>query len=65
LECFWSQCCCSKPPPITRQGLYLFGQEITLSDEKARKDIGYTSHVSVDVGLKELSEDFEAQQSKK
>jgi len=57
-------CCCSRSyPEITRQGIILFGRDISVSDAKARRELGYTSHVSVQQGLQEMAE-AHASQSK-
>ena len=49
-------------PPITRQELVLFGREMTVNDARARRELGYTGAVGVEEGLRELREDFLAQQ---
>ncbi len=41
--------------PCRRQMLVLIGQEVTLRDDKARKELGYKSHISVDEGMQEIS----------
>jgi nucleoside-diphosphate-sugar epimerase len=41
-------------PPLTRVGLALFGKEVTVVDAKARRDLGYAAHVSIDDGLAEM-----------
>ena len=38
-----------------RQALALVGHEVTLRDDKARKELGYTSHMSVDEGMEEIT----------
>jgi nucleoside-diphosphate-sugar epimerase len=43
-----------KHPPVTRTAVALIGQEVTVVDAKARRDLGYTSHVSRERGLAEL-----------
>jgi len=42
-------------PPITRAHLALIGGEVTVSDAKARRELGYTARVSREAGLAELS----------
>ena len=49
-------------PPITVQWLLLTGQQMTLNDSKARKELGYTSHVSREQGLREITEEYQAKQ---
>jgi hypothetical protein len=43
-----------KRPPVSRTAIALVGQEVTLVDTKARKQLGYTSHVSREQGLAEI-----------
>ena len=38
-------------PPLTRMTLGLVGQEVTVNDAKARRELGYTSAVSREAGL--------------
>lgn len=41
-------------PPITRTSLKLMGEEVTVNDAKARRDLGYQSLVSIEKGLAEM-----------
>jgi nucleoside-diphosphate-sugar epimerase len=41
-------------PPITRAVLSLIFEEVTVSDAKARRELGYTSRVSIAEGLAEM-----------
>lgn len=43
-------------PPATRMASSLFGQPVTVSDAKARRELGYRSSVSVERGLRDLQE---------
>jgi len=43
-----------KQPPISRTAIALIGQEVTVVDTKARRDLGYASHVSREQGLAEI-----------
>lgn len=43
-----------RPPPITRLAVRLIGEEVTVSDAKARRELGYVGHVSRERGLAEL-----------
>ena len=43
-----------KQPPVTRTAVALIGQEVTVVDAKARRELGYTSHVSRERGIAEL-----------
>lgn len=42
-------------PPITRTAIKLIGQEVTVDDRKARRELGYQALVSQAAGLAELS----------
>ena len=41
-------------PPVTRTGVRLVGEEVTVSDAKARRELGYAPVVSREAGLAEL-----------
>ncbi|HET7505617.1 MAG TPA: NAD-dependent epimerase/dehydratase family protein [Kofleriaceae bacterium] len=43
-----------KRPPLTRTAVALIGQEVTVVDDKARRELGYTGHVSRERGLAEM-----------
>ncbi len=43
-------------PPLTRMALKLVGEEVTVVDSKARRELGYTPRVTVEEGLRELAE---------
>lgn len=51
-EGLWGLLPLKSPPPITRVTVNLIGQEVTVDDSKARRELGYTSHVSREEGLK-------------
>jgi nucleoside-diphosphate-sugar epimerase len=40
-----------KTPPVTRTAIALVGVEVTVDDAKARRELGYTGHVSREAGL--------------
>jgi nucleoside-diphosphate-sugar epimerase len=42
-------------PPATRTAVRLIGDEVTVNDSKARRELGYTSHMSREAGLAEMS----------
>ncbi|KAJ3296905.1 hypothetical protein HDU76_006669 [Blyttiomyces sp. JEL0837] len=46
----------SRPALITRQELLLVGQELTVSDAKARRELGYAPHVTMEAGLLEMAQ---------
>jgi nucleoside-diphosphate-sugar epimerase len=47
-------------PPMTRTAVNLMFREVTVVDRKARDEIGYGSHVSIEQGMQELRADHEA-----
>jgi nucleoside-diphosphate-sugar epimerase len=55
VEAAWPIVGGKKQPPLTRMMLRLIGEQVTVSDAKARREIGYTSALSVDAGLRELA----------
>jgi len=46
-------------PPISRTELLLIGREVTVSDEKARQELGYEGRMPRGLGLKEMAVDFQ------
>jgi len=65
MEYLWWMCgCCCKAgsePPMCRQVVKLMGEEITVNDSKARKELGYVSHVGRELGLQELKQAHDAE----
>jgi nucleoside-diphosphate-sugar epimerase len=55
LETSWRLFSLRGQPPITPMVVRLIGGEVTVVDDKARRELGYTSSVSIDDGLAELS----------
>lgn len=45
-------------PPLTRAELLLVGREVTVSDEKARTELGYEGRMTRDAGLREMAAEF-------
>ena len=41
---------------LTRQMLSVLGREVTLTDAKARRQLGYIGHMSIDQGFKEMQQ---------
>jgi nucleoside-diphosphate-sugar epimerase len=41
-------------PPVTRMGVKMMGEPVTLNDAKARRELGYIGHVTVADGLLEM-----------
>lgn len=53
-ETLWDRLSLRGKPPITRMVVCLFGQEVTLVDAKARRELGYVAPKSIEAGLQEL-----------
>lgn len=45
-------------PPLTRTEVLLVGREVTVSDEKARQELGYEGRMTRDAGLREMAAEF-------
>jgi hypothetical protein len=60
LEGVWTTFRLSGAPPLTRTLIYLMGEEVTVSDAKARRELGYTASVSRERGLREMRLDQDA-----
>lgn len=43
-----------KRPPVTKQAVALIGGEVTVVDDKARRELGYRGAVTMDAGLAEM-----------
>jgi len=56
-EFFWQSFSLGGRPPMTRTAVNLLFREVTVVDRKARNELGYTSHVSIEQGLEELRMD--------
>ncbi len=54
-EAVWTLFGLKSQPPLTRTELLLVGQEVTVSDAKARRELGYQGHMSREEGLRELA----------
>jgi nucleoside-diphosphate-sugar epimerase len=54
LEALWSGLGLSGSPPLTRTAVRLVGEEVTVVDAKARRELGYQARLSVEEGLREL-----------
>jgi nucleoside-diphosphate-sugar epimerase len=53
-EVLWNFLRLPGTPPVTRSELLLAGSEVTVSDEKARRELGYEGQMSREAGLREL-----------
>lgn len=53
-EVAWRRLPLKGRPPVTRMAVLLVGEEVTVDDSKARRELGYRSLVSREAGLAEL-----------
>ena len=56
-EFVWQTLSLGGRPPMTRTAVNLLFREVTVVDRKARNELGYTSHVSIEQGVEELRMD--------
>ncbi len=56
LEGVWVLFGLQRPPPLTRSEVLLAGQEMTVSDAKARQELGYQPRVTREEGLRGLEQ---------
>ncbi|MBN1207124.1 MAG: NAD-dependent epimerase/dehydratase family protein [Myxococcaceae bacterium] len=54
-EALWNFLSLPGEPPITRQELLLAGREVTVSDAKARRELGYQGLMTREAGLREMA----------
>jgi len=54
VEFVWSLFGLSSEPPVTRLATILIGEEVTVNDAKARRELGYVGAVTIESGLAEL-----------
>jgi len=55
VESIWPILGAKGAPPATRMAVKMLGEEVTISDAKARAELGYSSHIDRDGGLSEMS----------
>lgn len=55
IEWLWDTLGLRSPPPAQRVAVRLFGEPVTVSDAKARRELGYRGSVSRDTGLARLA----------
>lgn len=63
VESVWQLLGVAKPPPITRTAVKLMGEEVTVSDRKAREELGYQGTVTIEAGLRSMRESPESARS--
>lgn len=55
-EWLWDHLPLKGAPPLTRMSVALIGQAVTISDAKARRELGYTGHLTRAAGLATMRE---------
>lgn len=55
VEGVWGLLRLRSKPPITRVSVSVIGEEVTVDDGKARRELGYQGHVTVEAGLRDLA----------
>jgi nucleoside-diphosphate-sugar epimerase len=56
----WSTLALGGQPPLTRAELLLVGREVTVSDQKARQELGYEGRMTREEGLREMRAEYKA-----
>ena len=59
-ETLWDTLRLPGQPPVTRMPVALFGQEITVDDSRARRELGYAPVTTLEAGLARLSPSLSA-----
>lgn len=54
-ELLWTTLPLPGVPPLTRLVVRLFGEEVTINDSRARRELGYTGHRTIEEGFRTLS----------
>jgi nucleoside-diphosphate-sugar epimerase len=54
VETLWKTFSLKTEPPLTRTALKLMGEEVTVDDSKARRELGYKALVTIKTGLEEM-----------
>ena len=54
VEAIWKTFHLRGAPPVTRMMLKLMGEEVTIDDSKARRELGYAGRVSFEEGIREM-----------
>jgi nucleoside-diphosphate-sugar epimerase len=54
VERIWTLLGLKIAPPVTRMSVKMIGEEVTIDDSKARRELGYEGLVTVDEGLREM-----------
>ncbi|MFL5345950.1 MAG: NAD-dependent epimerase/dehydratase family protein [Hyalangium sp.] len=55
-EVLWNFLSLPGSPPVTRAEVLLVGQEVTVSDAKARRELGYQGRMTREAGLREMEQ---------
>ncbi|NMO18399.1 NAD-dependent epimerase/dehydratase family protein [Pyxidicoccus fallax] len=63
-ELLWGTFGLGGRPPLTRTEVLLVGREVTVSDEKARQELGYEGRMTREEGLRDMKLEYKAQSSR-
>jgi nucleoside-diphosphate-sugar epimerase len=53
-ERIWTLLHRTSSPPVTRMAVKMMGEEVTIDDGKARRELGYSAQVTFDEGIREM-----------
>ena len=56
VESVWTSFHIKAAPPITRMVVKMMGEEVTLNDSKARKELGYSGRISFGEGIRQMKD---------
>ena len=56
VESMWRLLGLKQAPPATRMSVKMMGEEVTLDDSKARRELGYRERVTFESGIREMRE---------
>jgi nucleoside-diphosphate-sugar epimerase len=54
IESIWTALHIKAAPPITRMVVKMMGEEVTLNDSKARRELGYSGRISFEEGIRRM-----------
>lgn len=55
VEGIWRALRIRRKPPLTRVAVRLIGEEVTVDDARARRELGYQGHMSIEAGLSAMA----------
>lgn len=54
VESLWTSLHIKATPPVTRMVIKMMGEEVTINDSKARKELGYAGRISFEEGIRRM-----------